>query len=153
MERINRQGRTFIKGQALSSDFKRSIVDDIIRNGGDVVSGYFPGQFSDVANSLKVSRETVKNIWKRLHSDGTIDPRRGIGGGNPLSLTQGDLQLVEIMKNDRPTCSLKEIHEGLEEFGDIPNGTSCLAISRALKQHMLSGKKYSHKKVSAIAGE
>ena len=153
MDRINTKGRTFIKGQALSSDFRRSIVDEIVRNGGDIVSGYFPGRFSDIANSFKVSRETVKNIWNRLHNDGTIEPRKKTGGGIPSSLTQGDLELVEVLKNERPTCSLKEIHEKLEEFGDIPQGTSYSAISRALKERMLSGKQYSRKKVSTIAEE
>ena len=26
------------------------IVDEIVRNGGDIYTGYFPGKFSDVAN-------------------------------------------------------------------------------------------------------
>lgn len=32
------------------------MVDEIVRNGGDVYIGYFPGKFSYVANAFKLSR-------------------------------------------------------------------------------------------------
>lgn len=153
MDRVNIKGRTWKKGCALGPDMRTSIVDEIVRLGGDVISGDFPGQFSNVANTFKVSRNTVKSIWDRLRTNGTIEPRQRTGGNPNKSLTQGDLQLVETLKNDKPTCSLKEIQDTLEEFGDIPNGTSCSSISRALKQHMLSGKQYTRKKVSVVAEE
>ena len=41
----------------------------------------------------------------------------------------------------------------LNEFGDIPNGTSISAISRSLRNNMLSGLKYSRKKISSFAQE
>jgi len=89
-------------------------------------------------------------VWRRLHEDRTIEPKRH-GGGNPISLTHGDLQLIETWKKARLTSSLREIYDGLNEFGDIPNGTSIAAISRALNCNMLSGLKYSRKKISAFA--
>ena len=70
MERLNLKGRTFVKGCPLSSDFRTLIIDEIVRNGGDIHSGYFPGQFSDIAKVFKVSKQTVKNVWLRLHMDG-----------------------------------------------------------------------------------
>ena len=33
---------------------KKLIVDEIVRNGGDINTGHFPGEFSDVANAFKV---------------------------------------------------------------------------------------------------
>ena len=134
-----------MKGRTLSYDLRTSIVDEIIRNGGDIHTGYFPGRFSDVANHFRVSRSCVENLWRRLHKDRTIEPKRH-GGGNPIRLTDGDLQLIETWKKARPTSSLREIYDGLNEFGDIPNGTSISAISRALNYSMLSGLKYSRKK-------
>ena len=50
MERLNSKGRTFTKGCALSCDLRTLMVDEIVRNGGDIYTGYFPGKFSDVAN-------------------------------------------------------------------------------------------------------
>ena len=68
MERLSAKGRTYIKGRALSDDFRKSIVDELVRNGGDVNTGYFPGRFSDVANNMKVARSCVEKVWMRLHA-------------------------------------------------------------------------------------
>ena len=130
----------------LSRDLRTLIVDEIVRNGGDIYTGYFPGNFAGVANAFKVSRNTVINLWQRLHTEHTIEPRRN-GGGNNSYLTQGDLQFIETVKRARPTSSLREMYDGLNEFGDIPNGTFISAISRALNNSMLSGLKYSRKKL------
>ena len=48
---------------------------------------------------------------------------------------------------------MREIYDGLNEFGDIPNGTSIPAISRALNCSMLSGLIYWRKKISKFAHE
>ena len=152
MERLSAKGRTYIKGRALSDDFRKSIVDELVRNGGDVNTGYFPGRFSDVANNMKVARSCVEKVWKRLHTERTVQPKQH-GGGNPSNLTQGDLQLIETWKKAGPTSSLREIHDVVNEFGDIPNGTSISAISRSLRRNMLSGLKYTRKKISTVAQE
>ena len=74
----------------------------------------------------------------------TNEPRQH-GGGKNSNLTQGDLQLINTVKRERPTLSLREIYDGLTEFGDIPEGTSRSAISRALNNNMLSGGRiYEH---------
>lgn len=79
-----------MKGRAISHDLRTSIVDEIaVRNGGDTTKGYFPGRFSDVANVFKVfkvSRSCVESVWRRLHTDGTVEPRKH-AGGNPSNLT------------------------------------------------------------------
>ena len=129
MEKINSIGigRTLVNGCALSQDLRKLIGDEIVRNGGDINTGYFPGKFSDVANAFKVSRTTVKNIWQRLHLERTTEPREH----------GGDLQLIETIKRERPTLSLREICDGLTEFGGIPKGTSRSAISRALNNNVV----------------
>ena len=35
------------------------------------------------------------------------------GGGRNSNVTQGDLQLIETIKRERPTLSLREIYDGL----------------------------------------
>jgi len=60
MERSNKMGRTYISGKALSLDMRTSVADEIVKNGGDIISGYFPGRFSDVSKAVKVSTTTVK---------------------------------------------------------------------------------------------
>ena len=50
MEKIKSKGKTFVNGCALSQDLRKLIVDEIVRNGGDINTGYFPGKISDFAN-------------------------------------------------------------------------------------------------------
>ena len=70
----------------------------------------------------------MKNVWQRLHTERTIEPRHH-GGGNTSNLIQGDLQFIETVKRERPTLSLRDIYDCLNEFGDIPNGTLISGIS------------------------
>ena len=134
--------------------YETLIGDEIVRNGGVINTGYFPGKFSDVANTFKVSGNTVekKNVWHCLHTERTIEPRWH-GGGNTSNLTQGDLQFIETDKRKRTALSLWKLYDGLNEFGDIPNGTSISGILPALNCNILSGVKYLRKKLSTIAQE
>ena len=79
----------------------------------------------------------------------TTEPRRH-GGGRNSNLTQGDLQLIETIKRERPTLSLRENYDEITEFGDIPKGTSRSPISRALN-NILSGLKW--EKISTVGEE
>ena len=142
MKRLNVSGRTYrnyVKGRPLSADFPALIIDEILRNGGDINTGYFTGPLQDVAKRFKVSRSCVGNLWGRLSRERTIEPRRH-GIGNLTNLTQGDLQLIETCKRTRPFSSLKENLDVLNEFGDIPNDTPISAISRSLRFEILEEK-------------
>ena len=75
MERANKIERTYISGKALSTDMRISVisvVDKIVKHGSDIISGYFPGKFSDVSKAVEVSRSTAKNMW----TDHSIKPRK-----------------------------------------------------------------------------
>ena len=62
--------------------------------------------------------------------------------------------MIETIKRERPTLSLREICDGLTEFGGIPKGTSRSAISRALNNNVVWFKiRISWKKISTIAEE
>lgn len=52
-----------------------------------------------------------------------------------------------------PTITQKEIHADLPRFGYIFGGTSISAISRAMRNRLPSGKKYSYKKALHTATE
>ena len=54
-------GRSYIPGKALSEDIKRGIIDTIVQNGGNHISGFFfGGSYSDVARKFNVSRQSAK---------------------------------------------------------------------------------------------
>ena len=48
MGQTNKIGRTYISAEGLSMDIGTSAVEEIVKNGSDIISGYFRGKFSDV---------------------------------------------------------------------------------------------------------
>ena len=48
----------------------------------------------------------------------TVQPRQH-GEGNPSDLTQDDLQLIKTWKKARPTSSLRESHDFLNELSGV----------------------------------
>ena len=65
MEQTNIIGRTYISAKALSMDTRTSAVEEIVKNGSDIISGYiyFRGKYSDVSKAVKLSRSKVKQIF------------------------------------------------------------------------------------------
>ena len=53
-------GRRYISGKALSEDIRRGIIDTIKQNGGDHISDFFGGSYSDDARKFNVSRQSAK---------------------------------------------------------------------------------------------
>ena len=55
----------------MSEDIRRGIIDTIVQNGGDHISGVFSGgSYSDVARKFNVSRQSAKNVWKKFVDSG-----------------------------------------------------------------------------------
>ena len=62
--KVNKFVRSFRPGVALDQAFfKRSIIDRIISDGGDRITGYIPRSFTQLADELRVSPNTVKSVW------------------------------------------------------------------------------------------
>jgi transposase len=80
------------------------------------------------------------------------NPRGGLRINN-RKLTDNDLELIETLKANKGSISMREISEILEEFGDVQGqgGIAMSTISRAIKSRLLSGKKYSRKKITHVA--
>ena len=62
MEQTNKIWRTYINTKALSMDIRTSVVEKIVKNGSDIISGYFCGNFSDVLKAVNISRSMVKKV-------------------------------------------------------------------------------------------
>lgn len=153
MWRMNRNGRTYKNGQALSTDMRTLIIDKITERGGNRLTGAtLYGTYSSVAGQLNVSKQTVVNVWERFVQDGTVE-RRPSAGGMQSHLTEADLELVELVKKTKPSTTLKEMKDLLDDFGEIPGGTSVSSIQNAIVNRMPSGEKYSFKKMQHIAQE
>lgn len=149
--RVNNSGRTYKQGKALSSEVRENIIDSIKDKGGDVISGNFPGKFIDVANEFKVCSATVSKLWHQYCTTSDLNPKHG--GGNRRGLSDGDLQLIEVLKRQRPSITYSEIMDDLQDFGDLPEGgTSKTAVCEAVKNKLPSGP-FTFKKTSKIAQE
>ena len=73
MWRMNRNGRTYKNGQALSTDMRTLIIDKITERGGNRLTGAtLYGTYTSVAGQLNVSKQTVVNVWERFIQDGTV---------------------------------------------------------------------------------
>jgi hypothetical protein len=57
---MSKRGRT--PGKALNEDIRICIIDSIVRKGGDYLSGFFVGNFSEIGRHFNVSGQTVKNV-------------------------------------------------------------------------------------------
>ena len=96
--KISKRGWTFESGKNLSTNLRRSIIDEIVLNGGNAITGYFPG-YETVASRFRVARSTVRKVWKR-YCEGLSEMPEAKGGANRNreKLTQDDLELIEALK-------------------------------------------------------
>ncbi|CAB4030732.1 vicilin-like seed storage At2g18540 [Paramuricea clavata] len=77
----------------------------------------FPGTFQAVAQTFRVARSTVQKIWT-LYCDSFREDLLPKGGGNPSNLSQADLELMEVLKREKGSITLKEIYQELEVIGE-----------------------------------
>ena len=138
-------------GKPIQDDYRRIIIEKILAGGGDRCTGYIPVAKSRLAESLCVSVFTIYKIWQRFCEDVEYtEAAYPTGGGTHGKLENDDLELIEVLKNERPSILLVEISNVLLEMG---NSASISAISRAIKNRMPSGYQYSRKKLTLIARE
>ncbi len=138
---INKSGRSFESGKALSPDFRRLIIDKISEEGGDRTTREIPRGYAHIARYL----------WKRFCNEYT-EERLPVSGGRPLSFSQGDLELIEVLKLAKGSISLAEIWDIIDEIGDAQN-VFLSTISRTIRSRLPSGRRYTRKKITHIASE
>ncbi|XP_078382244.1 uncharacterized protein LOC144664917 [Oculina patagonica] len=135
---FSKLGRFYDRGRALQVDLKRKIIQDIVEDGGDFVTGFFPGSFSVIAERNRVKHDTVRKIWKDLVDNGNagITERHTAGVKH---IQQDDVDFIRFLKTDRASMTIGELHKHISEHCDIPGGTSNSAIQRELR-NMTDGK-------------
>ena len=60
MRKFNSLGRSYIPGKPLSGENRELIVNEIVRLGGDYITGDFEGNFSDVDACLEYQVRPLK---------------------------------------------------------------------------------------------
>ena len=97
-----------------------------------------------------MSRVTVSNIWKTFCQTGETLPRHTVGGGQPKSLEEPELDLVQVLIKFRPLITYKEIKENIEVHSTPTASIS--AIGPAVRDRLPEGK-MTWKKMIRPAGE
>ena len=113
--KVNKFERTYRTGIALDQDMRSLIIDRILQEGGDRVTGYIPRSFPYFSEELKLSVNTITKIWRKFCKELSINPRAK-GGTNWSELTGDELELIEILKIGKPSVSLAEVISCLEEI-------------------------------------
>ena len=67
MKRLNASGRTYVKGRPLSADFRESIIDEILRNGGAI----FQVDLKMLQSSLKYL-EVVQKMYGGVCAESVV---------------------------------------------------------------------------------
>ena len=62
MAHMTKTGRVYERGRAFNNDLRRNIIQDIVENGGDFVTGFFPGNLPEIA--LK-KQNKIRLTWLR----------------------------------------------------------------------------------------
>lgn len=143
---VSAKGRSYQPGKALSTEIRRLIIDEIVKEGGDVFTGYFPGSFNQVARQFHVSRTAVQKIWSQNVETGSLEARWK-GGNNPPHLQEQDLELIEGLKSIKPSLPYAKLLEAVNRHCFIPGGTSKSAIGRTV-QYRLDGGPRTWKRLS-----
>ena len=150
---VNKLGRSYHSGKALDNDLRGLIIDRCLRSGGDHISGYLPVPLNALGEDLGVTGNTVAKIWRNY----CFKDRRTVplekGGDYSRKLSDGDLELIEMLKIYEGSIHLGEIYATLEDVGDIEGGLSMSTTSWAIKSRLLSKKQYTRKRITLIAKE
>ena len=112
-------------------NLRDDIFDDVLKNGGDSETGYFPGCWVTIGAKHRVYGKIVKDVWEKFVTNGSVSPRKRIlGKSSKLGL--GELQLVEAKKTKNLSIAHKHIRSTLLLHGNLPRETSVSAVGRAV---------------------
>ena len=67
MQTVSGKGRSFVNGKALSKELRTLMVDKIISEGGNPLTGEFTNSsYSEIGRSVRVCHAAVAKIWKQF---------------------------------------------------------------------------------------
>lgn len=148
---VKNKGRAYTSGKSCHDDLKWLIISKCLEHGGDPANCFLLVAFNTIAQETGVATNTVRKIWNQFYSTRTLTPSSK-GGDFCSKLSAGDLQLIETLKTMRGSISFKELQAVLADIGDVQD-ISLSALSKAIKSKLLSGKRYSRKKITHVAKE
>jgi len=137
MAHMTKARRVYELGKALNEDLRRNIIQDIVEKGGDFVTGFFPGSFSEIALKNRTKYDTVKKIWKQFCEFGTTKFQSHAGGSKHIQ--PEDIELIRFLKTSRASITMGELNKFVNQFCNVAGGTSLAAIHRTVQNDMNDG--------------
>ncbi|KAL9977766.1 hypothetical protein ACROYT_G015206 [Oculina patagonica] len=132
---FSKLGRFYDRWRALQVDLKRKIIQDIVEDGGDFVTGFFPGSFSVIAKRNRVKYDTVRKFWKDLvHNRNAGITERHTAGVKHLQ--QDDADFIRFLKTDRASMTIVDPYK-LKFFDE--SGIKLPDVGRPNYGHSLCG--------------
>ena len=110
LPQMNVYGRTFQPGKSIEKYMRSLIIDDILSGGRNVSTEYTPGNFRAMGSKYKVSGVTVSNVRKTFCQTGENLPLHAAARGQPKSLAEPELDLVQLLIKCRPSRTYKGIN-------------------------------------------
>ncbi|XP_033749722.1 uncharacterized protein LOC117334303 [Pecten maximus] len=134
--RKNASGRDYKKGDGISSDLRKLIVQETLHLGGNVLTGEIPrGVFTKVAEKYKVNRQTVTNFWRQYVSDGALSEKTRNTLGRP-KLNTTDIEMIHFFKKDRPSITGTELKQKLIEYSPVSGKVDTSTIYRTMSKKL-----------------
>ena len=104
MNILSQKGRSYRRGKPLQNDLRSLIIDAIVDTGGDIVTGYFQGNFAAIARTFKLKRDAVVKVWRQFVANSDHELPKSTATG-VRSLQPNDLDFIEFLKTDRPSLT------------------------------------------------
>ena len=73
--KVSKLGQHFERGKVLSADLRRSVIDKILRNGGNRATGEFDGSLKDIGHRFNIYGNTLRNIRECFCTEYDEQPR------------------------------------------------------------------------------
>ena len=77
-----------------SYDIRTQVTDKIIARRGGRVTGYIPVTYAQLSRELKLSRNTVKNIWGRYYGEDQLSANMAKNHGHSLFHSRTNLYIT-----------------------------------------------------------
>ena len=135
---VSGKGRSYERGKAVGIELRKSVIDMIVKEGGDITTGTFTGSFKNVAQHFSLSVSFVCKLWKQCCKTGDLTAQWK-GGNNPPHLGPPELELIQCLKTSKPSLPYAKILDTVNANCIIPGGTSKSAIGRAVKTRLDNG--------------
>ena len=148
---VNSKGRTFIRGKSLGESLRANIIDDMVAEGGDPASGYFAGEYKQVADRYRVTGPFVSKLWRTFCETGSHLPEKK-KSGNPSHLKPEDVEMINFLKKEKPSKTYKSIKEDLDTYCTLEGGTSVTAIGNIVRNGLPEGP-FSRKRLTKASSE